>query len=71
MLINKSKANTTKFDSAIEMKLNKSTGSSQRIRGAFSKASRRLSALSMFDKEAEHPEKPSIKPLSVPTCINE
>ena len=53
------------------MKLNKSTGSSQRIRGAFSKARRRLSALSMFDKEAEHPEKPSIKPLSVPTSINE
>ena len=51
MLINKSKVSNKKFDSAIEIKLNNNTGSSQRIRGVFSSAKRRLSALFMSDKE--------------------
>ena len=71
MLINKSKVSNKKFDSAIEIKLNNNTGSSQRIRGVFSSAKRRLSALFMSDKEPEQAEKFSINPLSMPTCINE
>ena len=71
MLIKKSKVSTEKFDSAIEIKLNNNTGSSHLIRGVFSSAKRRLSALFMSDKEPEQAVKLSTNPLSMPTCINE
>ena len=71
MLINKSKVSNKKFDSAIEIKLNNNTGSSHLIRGVFSSAKRRLSALFMSDKEPEQAVKLSTNPLSMPTCINE